>query len=321
MKPGILLTCALVACLAPVAGAADVIVTDCTVPPVVASSRTTGIDVRPNNLILACQLEPLPGTSRIRIRANRITVMGPAGGVSAPGKGKAIDLQANESIVVKAATLEASNGNGTMRLRSRTGFDIQNAVLTTGEGDRAGRQMILDCTGTLCPATILRSNFLGHVIKLKVKGTITGIDNTLVTRGPRDQIDVKSLAGDALLCCDTFDGHNEGNVAINAFCQVNLTQSEVTTGEYITVNSGLGGALCQTPTNTLLVDATLDNDFGKLGEIAVTARGGQSQIDISGATLVDDDVRKPGDVSKLNGREEIPHTGFNNVVGVPATDS
>ena len=80
-------------------------------------------------------------------------------------------------------------------------------------------------------------------------------------------------AGDAILCCDTFDGHNEGNVFINAFCQVNLTESEVTTGEYITVNSGLGGALCQTPTNTLLVDATLDNDFGKLGEIAVTARG------------------------------------------------
>lgn len=321
MKLGVLLTGALVASVTSLAWAADVTVTDCTMPPVVASSGTTRIDVRPNDLILACQLEPLPGTTKVRILANRITVMGPAGGVTAPGKGKAIELQADDSIVIKAATLEASNGNGTMRLRSRTGFDIQNAVLTTGAGDKAGRQMVLECTGTLCPATILKSNFLGHVIKLKVKGTITGIDNTVVTRGPRDQIDVKSLAGDAILCCDTFDGHNEGNVFINAFCQVNLTESEVTTGEYITVNSGLGGALCQTPTNTLLVDATLDNDFGKLGEIAVTARGGQSQIDISGATLIDDDVRKPGDVSKLNGREAVPHTGFNNVVGVPATDS
>jgi hypothetical protein len=86
------------------------------------------------------------------------------------------------------------------------------------------------------------------------------------------------------------------------------------------VNSGLG-AVCVGPTDTLLVDATLDNGFGKLGEIRVTARGGQSPITIDGATLVDDDVRKPGDVSTLNGREQVPHTGFNDVVGVPATDS
>jgi hypothetical protein len=69
--------------------------------------------------------------------------------------------------------------------------------------------------------------------------------------------------------------------------------------------------------NINLTNTDLDNDFGKCGEIVVTAGG---QITIDGATLIDDDCRGKPDVSELNGREEVPHTGFNGVVGSPAVD-
>src|SRR5262249_28849665 len=159
------------------------------------------------------------------------------------------------------------NGNGAIRLISRDGFDVENAVLTTGDATHGGRSIIMQCKGAACPLTLTKSNVIGRVVKVKVLGTIVAVGNTVVTRGPRDLIDVRSLAGDALLCCDQMDGHNEANFFASAFCQVNLTQTEVNVGENIKVTSGLGGAACSTPTNTLLTASTLNNDFGKLGDI------------------------------------------------------
>ena len=69
--------------------------------------------------------------------------------------------------------------------------------------------------------------------------------------------------------------------------------------------------------NIELANSELRNDFGKCGEITVQAGG---QINIEGATLVDDDCQNQPDVSTLNLRSVVPHTGFANVVGTPALD-
>ena len=44
-------------------------------------------------------------------------------------------------------------------------------------------------------------------------------------------------------------------------------------------------------------------------------------VNIQSATLVDDDCPKAVDVSEINGREQLPHEGFNDIVGTPAVDN
>ncbi len=48
----------------------------------------------------------------------------------------------------------------------------------------------------------------------------------------------------------------------------------------------------------------------------LTADEGQQQIDITDATI----IQEGPEVSVMNGRTELPHTGFDNVIGVPAVD-
>jgi hypothetical protein len=297
------------------ARAAVVTVTDCTAPPVEAHGGTTRIEIGADDLVLACALQPLPGTAKVRIRANRVTIQGPTGGISAPGKGNAVDVRAAADIVVQSAALEAGNGNGAIRLRAITGLDVENAVLTTGGADKGGRQIQLQCTGDDCPLVLEKSNLVGRNIKVRVKGPITSILNTVVTRGPRDLIDVRTANGSALLCCDTWDGKQEAVARVQAAGDVDLQQSSIVVGEDIWVTSGTSGA-----GDTNLFQARLDNDFGKKGEITVSAAKGAGQVNIDQATLVDDDVRKPDDVSKINGRETLPHQGFVNIVGTPDVD-
>ncbi len=70
-----------------------------------------------------------------------------------------------------------------------------------------------------------------------------------------------------------------------------------------------------------LTNAVVSNLHGKPGEIEIEAGRGSGLVTIGGATLLDD--QKGGqapDVSEINGREQLPHTGHNNVVGVPAMD-
>lgn len=109
-------------------------------------------------------------------------------------------------------------------------------------------------------------------------------------------------------CCNTVKGGVESSVFMSAVGDVDVTGDHYLVGEDITITAG---------GNVDLTHATLRNDFGKCGEIVVTAG---SQITIQGTTLVDDDCRGQPDVSSLNGREETPHTGFNDVVGFPAVD-
>jgi hypothetical protein len=315
MRSAALLLGALTALAGP-ASAAVINVTDCTAPPVVARGRTTTVDVGTNDVVLRCALIPLPGTARITMRANRITVAGPAGTINTPSDKLAIRLKADADITLDSTSVEAS-GNASIRFLARTGIDIRTTLVTTGDTTRTGRAIRFQCLGTGCPMFVSRSNVVSNLIKVVIDGPVTTVNSTFLTRGGRALLTLRSRASEADLCCSTFQGTNEGNVYINAFSKVDLTGSQVLTGENIRVNSGLGGS---GPSE--LLGATLNNDFGKEGQIDVSAAGGSSQIDIDGATLIDDDFpRHTSDVSRLNGRELLPHEGFNNTVGTPLTDN
>ena len=109
-------------------------------------------------------------------------------------------------------------------------------------------------------------------------------------------------------CPDTTTGGIESTFFMRAAGDIDVSGQSYHIAEGITITAG---------GNINLTNTDLDNDFGKCGEIVVTAGG---QITIDGATLIDDDCRGKPDVSELNGREEVPHTGFNGVVGSPAVD-
>jgi hypothetical protein len=109
--------------------------------------------------------------------------------------------------------------------------------------------------------------------------------------------------------CDTMTGGVESTFFMHAAGDIDVSGQHYRIAEGITIAAG---------GNVNLTNSELNNDFGKCGEIIVTAG---AQINIQGATLVDDDCRGKPDVSELNGREEVPHTGFNGVVGSPAVDN
>ncbi len=109
-------------------------------------------------------------------------------------------------------------------------------------------------------------------------------------------------------CPDTTNGGVESTLFMKAAGDVDVSGQHYHVAERIMITAG---------GNISLNNTELNNDFGKCGEIVVSAGG---QISIEGATLVDDDCRGTPDVSELNGREAVPHTGFNGVVGTPAVD-
>jgi hypothetical protein len=108
--------------------------------------------------------------------------------------------------------------------------------------------------------------------------------------------------------CNHIKGEQESTLMIQAAVDVDVSGDQYAVAEGISIAAG---------GNVNLTNTELRNDFGKCGEIVVTSGG---QINIQGAVLVDDDCRNKTDVSSLNGREELPHTGFNDVVGFPAID-
>jgi len=108
--------------------------------------------------------------------------------------------------------------------------------------------------------------------------------------------------------CNTINGQVESSLIIRAAGDVDISGDHYFVAEGMTITGG---------GNVNLTNTELRNDFGKCGEIVVTAGG---QINIQGATLVDDDCRNKPDVSELNGREILPHSGFNDVVGFPTVD-
>jgi len=108
--------------------------------------------------------------------------------------------------------------------------------------------------------------------------------------------------------CGTVRGGVESTIFIRAAGDIDISGQQYNVAEAISITAG---------GNVNLTNTELNNTIGKCGEITVSAG---AQITIDGATLIDDDCRGKPDVSELNGREAVPHTGFNGVVGTPAVD-
>ena len=107
--------------------------------------------------------------------------------------------------------------------------------------------------------------------------------------------------------CNEVIGGVESTLFIEALGDIDLSCTSLLVSENISIKA---------TGNIDLTNATLDNTSGKCGEITIDSGG---QINIQGATIIDDDCPHPGDVSEMNGREQVPHTGFANVVGTPSS--
>jgi len=142
-----------------------------------------------------------------------------------------------------------------------------------------------------------------------VGGTPTATDptptRTPTPGGTRTPVGTPTPCAD---CPDTTTGGVESTFFMRAAGDIDVSGQRYRIGEGITIKAG---------GNVNLTGTELNNDFGKCGEITVTAG---AQVTVQAATLVDDDCKNKPDVSELNGREEVPHTGFNGVVGSPAID-
>ncbi len=123
--------------------------------------------------------------------------------------------------------------------------------------------------------------------------TPTGIPTPTVTPTPTN--------------CNDVIGGVESTLFIDADGDIDLSCTKIHVSENISIKA---------TGNVDLTNATLDNTSGKCGEIIING----AQINIQGATIIDDDCLSPGDVSEMNGREQVPHTGFANVVGTPLVD-
>jgi hypothetical protein len=321
------------------AGAAVVTITDCVNDPnLVKQSKTTKVDVGTDDLVIQCALLPLPGTERFDLRANNITVQGSAGSIMATGKSPSIRLTAIDEIVLTNTTLTSDNGNGGFFIRSGNGITITNSVLdiSVTAPPSFGKKLSIQCTNVGCPITLTNTQLRGNRIEVIAQGDLTGSGNTFTTGGPRPRIDKISRGGKIDLTgaagggggqagpkCNGGGGGgggqfgtNEGRIRDIACTDIILDGQTIRTGRFITITAGTCGA-----GNISLVNAIVNNDFGKPGEIVITAAGGAGMIDIDGAQITDDDDKGQVDVSEMNGREQVPHTGFNNVVGTPLLDN
>lgn len=111
-------------------------------------------------------------------------------------------------------------------------------------------------------------------------------------------------------CCNHIHGETESTVFLSApNGSIDGLCDTIAVAEGITLDAGA---------TINLTGATLRNDFGKQGSIKITAGG---VVNIEACTLIDDDPSpsKP-DYAEINGRKEIPHTGFAGVVGNPTRD-
>jgi hypothetical protein len=109
-------------------------------------------------------------------------------------------------------------------------------------------------------------------------------------------------------CRNCVFGKQESALIMRARGDIDISNDRYHVARDITIQSGL---------NIDASHADLSNDFGKCGEIVLSAVG---QVNIEGAQLVDDDCKNQADLSSINGRTQLPHTGNNNVIGVPAVD-
>ncbi len=317
---------------------ATVTITDCTADARChAIGKKTVISAPLDTVVVAGAIAPLAGTEDVQIRAHAIAVDGSSGGqISATGKGRSIVLDA-ASILVTGA-LHSANTNGKIFIRAVDMVQMQGPL----DIDGGGGQTRVVCTGIGCTIAITGVHFSTNFLFIDALGDVIWDMNTANLRNPRDLAVITSEGGsirktgaitvalangrlaaqvphdkvdavsEAVSFCETCQttptGTTESTLTIRALNDIDLNHDHYIVAENITVTAG---------GNIDLTGTELRNDFGKCGEIVVTAGG---QVNIQDATLVDDDCRNNPDVSTINGREEVPHTGFNDVVGFPAVD-
>ena len=331
--------------LAAPAGAAVVTITDCLADPHVvvhAPSASTRIDIGSDDLVLACALAPLPGTDRIRIVAHDVTVQGPAGGITAPSDGVAIQVTASGRFTAVDTSIETTANNGSMDIASVGDMRFVSSTIDVG-GSTSGDDLRITCTGASpdCKITAINTTFESRLTFITAVGDIAFGTVHLVSHSPRDYIRVTSSHGNVdtsgeaagiAACCaggepgggNTVVTGNEGNLAVTAFGFVNLSFTNILVAEFITITSGSDPGLAPVPAGVNLSGASVRNDFGKEGDIVIVADESQATITISGAVLVDDNrTGSAEDVSELNGCQVVPRTMAPcvNIVGVPDLDT
>jgi hypothetical protein len=300
------------------AQAATVTITDCATDPhiVVGPGGNVTINVGADDLELKCALVASGPSSTVLIQGHDVSIQAD---VKFPGRPilDSIGINASGSLEVLGAIIEASNNNASIRLASVGDITLRSSSVRTGE-DRYGQDLRIQCTGPRCAITARQTSFTTRHFSMVAEGDIYFGLVKVVTESPRDRIDIVSQTGSAMMsgCGNTFRSGPEGRMSLQVCQQIDLAFARIDVAEYITIQT-MGG--CGELADIRLAGATVRNDFGKIGEIVITA-GDQQAIDIGGATIVDDERSTTPDVAELNGRAQVPHEGFNNVIGTPDLD-
>lgn len=294
------------------ARAALITITDCAADPHIAIvAGNVVIDVGSDDLELKCDPVPPGPSSGIVVRGHDIKLRA---SLIFPGRpfGEAISVIATGEIDALGISLEATNPNASMRIESVGNQTYRNVTARTGTPPRSGRDMRILCTGPRCEITARQSSFHTNRFAMLANGDIYFGLVKITTGQPRDRIDILSQAGNAWMsgCGNVFQMSEEGRFNLQVCKQIDLAFATVNVGRDIDIfTTATCGSDLQT--DIRLTGTTLRNDFGKKGDITVATADGQ-EINICGAVIIDDDAN---DVSELNGRELVPHDGFNNVVG------
>jgi hypothetical protein len=241
----------------------------------------TGVHFRANHLVIDAQGDVIWD-------ANNVDSIGPR---------DLIEIDSQNGSIRKSGAITVALSRG--RLAAQIPVDTVDAV-SEAVGFCEACQQIATPTPTATPHVATPTPTVVITASLPI-GTPTPTDpGRTPTPGPTSTPGCRE--------CNTTNGEVESTMFIRAAGDIDLTGDIYVIGESITVAAG---------GNVNLTNASLRNDFGKCGEIVVTAGG---QVNVQQATLVDDNCREKPDVSELNGREELPHTGFNDVVGFPTVD-
>ncbi len=266
MKATIPLLLALVAATA-VPAPAVVVLTDCAGDPHLVANPgtdTTHLDVGAEDLVVRCPLQPLPGTSRIVIRAHDVTVEGPAGSISASGKTKAVDIRATGTFTALDTVIESTNGNAEMDVIAVGDMLFRGTQVFVGTPDAGGDLLTIECTGPGCMIEAAAGTlFTSRLMKILAVGDILMQTTTIRTHGPRDFITIRSSAGNVCLICDVIVCSGpEGDLVIDAWGRVDLPFADIQVAQHIRIAAGVGPGPAPVLADIDATGATIRNDFG-----------------------------------------------------------
>jgi hypothetical protein len=315
-----ILALGLVVAVATAGRAAVVTVTDCAADPhiqVNLGTDSTKIDVTPDDLVLQCALMPLNGTHRIQLAAHDITINGD---VIASGATSAVQINAGGKINANGVTIQSSNNNGDMAITSVGDMTFVDSTVIVGPDlTNGGDTMNIECTGTspACTITSTNSTFKSGNLFVTAVGDILMRTTHIISVSPRDDIHIESTHGNVCLPCDDdISGGNESNLRVLAFGFIDMPAIKILIAENIVITSGVGAGAASVDAHIDLTGATINNNYGKMGAITITADEGLAQVTILDAII----IQEGSGVATINDRSTLPHQPFNNIVGVPQID-